>query len=130
MFDSYCKKVMSNAGKNYKRIYYRQRKFEIIKDQDYINNFKNSQSEPKEILRIKVEKLECEVKNELLYSALILLPKKHLIIIILSFWYDWKKKAISAYLGLDMKTIYNYKRRAFDIIKNYFIKENKHEFNI
>lgn len=128
MFDSYCKKVISNESKNYKRLHYRRKKYELIKEVEFINSLEGVSSERNDTLKINLGKFSCEIQDETLYKAMLLLPTKHLLIIVLSYWYDWKKKEISSYLGLDAKTVYNYRKKSFELIKKCFTEEsNKNE---
>ena len=97
-FDAFCKKVITYT--NYKLL----REGQKRREQGYVfSDFEEGELEqyyytydiyPALALKIELEHIRVFIENEMLYQALLLLPKKRLEIIILSFFADMTDKEI------------------------------------
>lgn len=97
-FDAFCKKVLTYT--NYKLL----REGQKRREQGYVfSDFEEGELEqyfytydryPALALKIELEHIRVFIENEMLYQALLLLPKKRLEIIILSFFADMTDKEI------------------------------------
>ena len=104
-FDAFCKKVITYT--NYKLL----REGQKRREQGYVfSDFEEGELEqyyytydtyPALALKIELEHIRVFIENEMLYQALLLLPKKRLEIIILSFFADMTDKEIGAVLGMS-----------------------------
>ena len=97
-FDAFCKKVLTHT--NYKLL----REGQKRREQGYVfSDFEEGELEQyfytydryaALALKIELEHIRVFIENEMLYQALLLLPKKRLEIIILSFFADMTDKEI------------------------------------
>jgi len=126
MFDSYCKTVMRNTSKNLKRTKANEQKNVVVgyEQMQYILNLQDhDDTYPSEYLIIHAGKFSCVVFREILYKAMISLPKQQRMVLILDFWYGWPDEKISKYIKISARTVYNLRQRAFKTIRNFFEQE-------
>ena len=62
----------------------------------------------------------CVVTCDRLYQAMMCLPDKEKTVIILDFWYEWTDRQIAEHFHVTVRTVYNWKQKAFRSIKNYY----------
>lgn len=125
MFDSYCKTVMRNASKNFKRTQANRQKYVIVGNEQiqYILDLQgHDDTYPSDVL-IHAGKFSCVVSNEMLYKVMLSLPKQQRMVLILDFWYGWSDEKIARYMKISARTVYNLRQRAFKTIRTFFEQE-------
>lgn len=123
MYDSYAKTVMRNQCRNAIKSKRRRQKREIAgteKIQYLFELQSHTDVYPSERLVVCGEKYTCVITSEKLYQAMTLLPEKQKAVIILDFWYGWTDQQIALYLKVTVRTIYNWRQKAFRSIRNYY----------
>lgn len=123
MADSFSKTVMRNACRNYfeKKKLDKQKETVGTEKMQYL--FEQQAHEdvyPSEHLILTEHDYICVVSNELLYRAIQRLPEKQKEVLILEFWYGLSMKQIREMMGVSAKTIYNWKQKAFQSIRDYY----------
>lgn len=121
MFDSFCKTVSRNYSRNLKRA--------------KINHNKHFTQEPVELklelwgewdeypslqYTFHIGKSSCIIESETLYNALLSLPEKQRMVILLDFWQDLTDIEIAKQMEVATRTVYNLRKRAFLAIKKYY----------
>lgn len=118
MFDSYCKAVIRNASKNLKRDFASRKKHEAVElGEEQLSLYGCADTYPSEQPKLCAGAFSCLVSNEKLFEAMISIPERQRIVLILDFWYEWSDTRISKYLGVTERTVYNIRQRAFRAIR-------------
>jgi RNA polymerase sigma factor (sigma-70 family) len=123
MFDSYCKTVLRNESRDIKRAMIRRSKRELVMDEpmQYIFDLINHEDTyPSEKLLLLADGFSCEVYRDLLYEAMLSLPERQRLVLILGFWHQWTDEKISRHMEVTPRTVYNLRQRAFQTIRNFY----------
>lgn len=121
MFDSFCKTVSRNGSRNAKRAkkkydgYFTQEPIELL-----LETWGLEDDYPFLPFTIHVEGYPCVIESEMLYNALLSLPEKQRMVILLDFWQDLTDIEIAKQMEVATRTVYNLRKRAFVAIKKYY----------
>lgn len=113
LYDNYIKTVLKNRSRTLCHRYYKRMAHECLID-DFNKYFLNMGSidEISDTNVIDIQGLHCEIHNENVYNALILLPTNQLIVIILWYWYGRCTREIAEYFEVTDRTIRNWHNQA------------------
>jgi len=118
IFDCFVKTVMRNeyrdAAAEKKRIQNREAK------PDLMNVLEIEDVYPSEHFILDNEKYPCLIASDWLYDAMLELPKTQRETLILEFWYGYGDQEIAAYFHVTLRTIYNWRQKAFTAIRKYY----------
>ena len=123
MFDSYCKTVLHNESRDIKRALVQRSKHELAMDepmQSIFDLISHEDTYPSEQLTVYADRFSCEVYRDTLYEAMLSLPERQRLVLILGFWYHWTDDKISKYMEVTPRTVYNLRQRAFQIIRSFY----------
>ena len=119
LYDSYMKTVLKNRSRTLCRRYYKQISYECLTDNlDEI--FQTALHKADHIAKtnmIDIQGLHCEVHDDRVYEALLSLPKKQLIAVILWYWYDQSPREIAKYFNVTDRTIRNWHCMAIQVLR-------------
>ena len=118
IFDCFVKTVMRNeyrdAAAEKKRIQNREAKPDLMNVPEIEDVY------PSEHFILDNEKYPCLIASDWLYDAMLELPKTQRETLILEFWYGYGDQEIAAYFHVTLRTIYNWKQKAFTAIRKYY----------
>lgn len=123
MFDSYCKTVLRNESRDIKRAMIRRSKRELMMDEpmQYIFDLiSHEDTYPSVKLVLHADRFSCEVYRDSLYEAMLSLPERQRLVLILGFWHQWTDEKISRYMEVTSRTVYNLRQRAFQTIRSFY----------
>jgi RNA polymerase sigma factor (sigma-70 family) len=123
MFDSYCKTVLRNESRDIKRALVRRSKRELAMDepmQYLFDLISHEDTYPSEQLTLYADRFSCEVYRDTLYEAMLSLPERQRLVLILGFWHQWTDEKISKYMEVTPRTVYNLRQRAFQTIRSFY----------
>lgn len=115
LYDNYIKASLKNRSRSLKRQYYRQVNCNMLAAEMQSGMTQFVEDESKNV--IVAQGFKCEVSDDDMYQALISLPEKLLVIIILWYWYAWDTKSIARYFDVTSRTILNWHDRAITILR-------------
>ena len=121
MFDSFCKTVSRNYSRNLKRAkrnhdkHFTQEPVELL-----LELWGEWDEYPSHPYSLYVNEYPCAIESETLYNALLFLPEKQRMVILLDFWQDLPDKEIAKRMEVATRTVYNLRKRAFVAIKKYY----------
>ena len=126
MFDSFCKTVSRNYVRNLERAERNRKKhimdapvsffLELLGHEDY---------HPSDTFAFCINEHAYEIADERVYHALLGLPKKQRVVIILSFWEELSDRQIAEKMEVTPRTVYNLKYRAFSSIREFYEKRGR-----
>ena len=118
IFDCFVKTVMRNeyrdATAEKKRIQNREAKPDLMNVPEIEDVY------PSEHFILDNEKYPCLIASDWLYDAMLELPKTQRETLILEFWYGYGDQEIAAYFHVTLRTIYNWRQKAFTAIRKYY----------
>lgn len=118
IFDCFVKIVMRNeyrdAAAEKKRIQNREAKPDLMNVPEIEDVY------PSEHFILDNEKYPCLIASDWLYDAMLELPKAQRETLILEFWYGYGDQEIAAYFHVTLRTIYNWRQKAFTAIRKYY----------
>ena len=118
IFDCFVKTVMRNeyrdAAAEKKRIQNREAKPDLMNVPEIEDVY------PSEHFILDTEKYPCLIASDWLYDAMLELPKTQRETLILEFWYGYGDQEIAAYFHVTLRTIYNWRQKAFTAIRKYY----------
>jgi len=118
IFDCFVKTVMRNeyrdAAAEKKRIQNREAKPDLMNVPEIEDVY------PSEHFILDNEKYPCLIASDWLYDAMLELPKTQRETLILEFWYGYGDQEIAAYFHVTLRTIYNWRQKAFTAIRKYY----------
>ena len=121
MFDSFIKTVARNFCRNLKRAKENQDKHFSEEPIDYILELLSHEDRyPSDYFGLFADELSCGVYSETLYKALFSLPENHRKVLLLDFWYDLTDEEIAKRMEVTVRTVYNYRQRAFQAIRRFY----------
>ncbi len=121
MFDSFIKTVARNFCRNLKRAKENQDKHFSEEPIDYILELLSHEDRyPSDYFLLFADELSCVVYSETLYKALFSLPENHRKVLLLDFWYDLTDEEIAKRMEVTVRTVYNYRQRAFQAIRRFY----------
>lgn len=121
MFDSFIKTVARNFCRNLKRAKENQDKHFSEEPIDYILELLSHEDRyPSDYFVLFTDELSCVVYSETLYKALFSLPENHRKVLLLDFWYDLTDEEIAKRMEVTVRTVYNYRQRAFQAIRRFY----------
>lgn len=109
IFDSYCKTIIRNEGRNRQRSSTRRNEREVVSEDPTQYAF-CSDVFPSEFHILEVAGVPCYIHNMTLYEAIRVLPEGHFVALFMSFWCDERDKEIANHLGRTERTIRNWRR--------------------
>ena len=127
MFDSFCKTVSRNYVRNLERAE-RNRKKHIMDApvSFFLELLGHEDHHPSDTFAFCINEQAYEIADERVYHALLGLPKKQRIVIILSFWEELSDRQIAEIMEVPPRTVYNLKCRAFSSIREFYEKRDNH----
>ena len=121
MFDSFIKTVARNFCRNLKRAKENQDKHFSEEPIDYILELLSHEDRyPSDYFVLYAGGHSCVVESETLYKALFSLPENHRKVLLLDFWYDLTDEEIAKRMEVTVRTVYNYRQRAFQAIRRFY----------
>lgn len=118
IFDCFVKTVMRNeyrdAAAEKKRIQNREAKPDLMNVPEIEDVY------PSEHFILDNEKYPCLIASDWIYDAMLELPKTQRETLILEFWYGYGDQEIAAYFHVTLRTIYNWRQKAFTAIRKYY----------
>ena len=121
MFDSFIKTVARNFCRNLKRAKENQDKHFSEEPIDYILELLSHEDRyPSDYFVLFADELSCVVYSATLYKALFSLPENHRKVLLLDFWYDLTDEEIAKRMEVTVRTVYNYRQRAFQAIRRFY----------
>ena len=126
MFDSFCKTVSRNYVRNLERAE-RNRKKHIMDApvSFFLELLGHEDHHPSDTFAFCINEQAYEIADERVYHALLGLPKKQRIVIILSFWEELSDRQIAEIMEVTPRTVYNLKYRAFSSIREFYEKRGR-----
>ena len=121
MFDSFCKTVSRNYSRNLKRAKRNHDKHFTQEPVVLLLELWGEWDEyPSHPYSLYVNEYPCAIESETLYNALLFLPEKQRMVILLDFWQDLPDKEFAKRMEVATRTVYNLRKRAFVAIKKYY----------
>jgi len=120
IFDSYCKTVIRNTGRNIRKRYMRQLKNEIIVDFSsggFMDEATARDEAPGEKLHVMYEGKNYPVRSLELYEKLIQLPYAQLEVLILKYWCGHTDQQVADIIGVSARTVRNRRSRALNELR-------------
>jgi RNA polymerase sigma factor (sigma-70 family) len=121
IFDSYCKTVIRNAGRNIYKRYKRQLQNEILMDFSvggFLDETAQDNEFPSDSLSIMYEGKEFQVKSLELYEGLTQLPFPQLEVIILKYLCKHTDQQVADIIGTSARTVRNRRSRALNKLRS------------
>ncbi|MGN0149173.1 MAG: RNA polymerase sigma factor, partial [Clostridia bacterium] len=128
IFDSYSRTVLKNLSSNEKKAMNCHQEHEVngTEIMQYISDtYGHEDIYPSEFVITDERGHRCVVTLAWLYRAILLLPEKQKEVLILEFWYGLLRKEVANTLGVSERTINNWKRKAFNSIRDYYERKEK-----
>lgn len=126
MFDSFSKTVSRNFVRNLDRAEKNRKKHYDDEPIDYILELWGKEdSYPSDRFVFYVDSQPCPIENEILYQALLALPKKQREVLLLDFWGCFTDKEIAERLEVTPRTVYNLRQRAFSRVREFYEKRGR-----
>lgn len=122
IFDSFCKQVIKNAGRNIRRRYLRQLQNESLMgfpEDNCETKYAAYDSYPSEGDYIEFNGALFSVKKSWLLIILEQLPPKQLGVLIYGYWCGQTDEQIAATYRITTRTVQNLRARAFEKIRRY-----------
>lgn len=112
LYDSFIKKVLRNRSRTLKKRCYRHAQYgRSVAVQLFSNRILNAQQTcEKNILLI--DGVTIQIENDALYEALLTLPEQYLLVIVLTFWFEWSSNALAERFHVTDRTIRNWREKA------------------
>lgn len=104
IFDSYCKTIIRNEGRNQQRSSLRRNKREVASEDPTQYAF-HAAVFPSEFHILEVAGVFCSINDEDLYEATAILPEGHLVVLVMHFWCNKGDEEISDHLGRSTRTV-------------------------
>lgn len=121
MFDSFTKTVARNFSRNLKRAKENRDKHFLGEPIDCILELLSHEDRyPSDYFVLFADELSCVVYSETLYKALLSLPENQRKVLLLDFWYDLTDEEIAKRMEVTVRTVYNYRQRAFRAIRIFY----------
>ena len=121
MFDSFTKTVARNFSRNLKRAKENRDKHFLEEPIDCILELLSHEDRyPSDYFVFFADELSCVVYSETLYKALLSLPENQRKVLLLDFWYDLTDEEIAKRMEVTVRTVYNYRQRAFQAIRRFY----------
>lgn len=121
MFDSFTKTVARNFSRNLKRAKENRDKHFLEEPIDCILELLSHEDRyPSDYFVFFADELSCVVYSETLYKALLSLPENQRKVLLLDFWYDLTDEEIAKRMEVTVRTVYNYRQRAFRAIRIFY----------
>jgi RNA polymerase sigma factor (sigma-70 family) len=120
IFDSYCKTVIRNAGRNIRKRYMRLLNNEVLVDFSsggFLDETTINDDFPSDILYIEFKEKYYPVKSILLHERLSQLPSTQLEILILKYWCGQTDQQIADAIGISARTVRNRRSRALNTLR-------------
>ena len=126
MFDSFCKTVSRNYVRNLERVE-RNRQKHIMDAlvSFFLELLGHEDHHPSDTFAFCINEHAYEIADERVYHALLGLPKKQRVVIILSFWEELSDRQIAEKMEVTPRTVYNLKYRAFSSIREFYEKRGR-----
>lgn len=128
IFDSYSRTVLKNLSSDAKKEMNNRFDNEVngTEIMQYISDtYGQEDIYPSEYVVTDERGHRCVVTLEWLYKAILLLSEKQKEVLILEFWYGLSRKEVANTLGVSERTINNWKRKAFNSIRDYYERKEK-----
>ena len=122
IFDSFCKTVLRNKARNLAREKSRHAKSEYsvgkaAAELPYTDQYPSDENQ------IVVAELVCCIQNDHLYEALLHVPHRELILLILHFWENWPDQRIADRFLVSTRTIRKWRRNSLIRLRNILIEK-------
>lgn len=120
IFDSYCKTVIRNAGRNIHKRYMRLLKNEVLVDfasGGFLDGTTIYDDFPSDILHIEYKGKSYPVRSIALHERLSQLPFTQLEALILKYWCGHTDQQIAGAIGVSARTVRNRRSRALNILR-------------
>lgn len=122
LFDSFCKQVIKNAGRNIRRRYLRQFQNESLMgfpEEASTNESVHYDAYPSDGDSIEFGGILYPVKKSWLLIILQQLPKKQLGVLVYGYWCGHTDEQIALNYRISTRTVQNLRARAFEKIRRY-----------
>jgi len=123
IFDSFSKTVMKNASRNIVQARKQQQKKETVSTESMQYLFDSHYAKdtyPSEHLLEGGDGAVCLITTEWLYQVMVQLPEKQKEVLLLEYWYGLKGREIGEILNVSDRTVYDWKKKAFQAIREYY----------
>lgn len=120
IFDSYCKTVIRNSGRNIRKRHMRWLKNEISFDFSsisFLNEVLQTDDFPSNQLLIEYKGKKYPIADVELYEKLIQLPFAQLEVLILKYWCGQTDQQIAVEKGVSARTVRNQRSRALSTLR-------------
>lgn len=120
IFDSYCKTVIRNAGRNIRKRYMRLLKNEVSIDfstNSFMSEAVQAEHFPSDQLLIEYKDKKYPVADDRLYEKLIRLPVNQLEVLILKYWCGRTDQQVADEKGISTRTVRNLRSRALNTLR-------------
>ena len=120
LYDSYMKTVLRNRSRTLQRRYYRRAGHESVAENPvkYLPLIADHNHGSENGNVIEIQGYRCVVGTDSMYEALISLPPKLLIVVVMWYWYAYKTQEISDYFGVSSRTILNWHNKAIALLRD------------
>lgn len=114
VYDTYIKKVARNRSRNGKRDYYRRQThgFSLL-PQEMIDSLSRPENYAfSQVGTLEVKGFSCQIRNDMLYSAMRELEPQKLLILILFYWYCWTDAECAKFCNIATRTACKWRHTA------------------
>ena len=112
LYDSFIKKVLKNRSRTLKKRYYHQAQCGELATIQLFCRQNNSLQPTYENEILLVDGLPIHIESNALYEALLTLPEQHLLVIMLTFWFEWSTTELAKRFHVTDRTIRNWREKA------------------
>lgn len=124
IFDSYCKTIIRNEGRNQQRGIWRRNSREVVSE-DITQYDPTMDTYPSDLHVLMVADSPCFIQDEGLYHAMCTLPEKHRIAFMMHFWCNKGDGEISAHFERTTRTIRRWRRTSLAQIQEQMLDHSK-----
>lgn len=126
MFDSFAKTVSRNFVRNLQRAEINWNKHYSDEPVDeFLALLGHRDAYPSDAFFLYADGKPCVVESDILYEALLCLPEKQQMVILLDFWCEITDEKIAERLEVTPRTVYNLRQRAYSKIREHFEKRGR-----
>lgn len=131
LYDSYMKAVLRNRSRTLQRCYYKHagRESLVADPAEYLRGMEGHIGAADDKNVIEIQGFRCEVSDDAMYRALLSLPTKLQLVVIMWYWHAYKTQDIASFYSVSCRTIRNWHNRAIELLRDSLLKIRKVDSN-
>lgn len=112
LYDSFIKKVLKNRSRTLKKRSYRHAQYNKLVTAQLFQDETSLLKKTFENNVLFIDGTAIQIENDALYEALLMLPKQHFLVIVLTFWFECSSNTLAARFHVTDRTIRNWREKA------------------